>query len=77
MLVYDLTGSIELRLPLNEKIRPELLIPGHTVLSMENVSCLLSPKEGKLYLKVPERMRYNKVYIYNHSEGEDELHNEV
>ena len=82
MLVYDKTGSIQLNLPLSEKVTLDQIKPGHTVLSLENASCLLNPTNGKLYLTLPKRMKYSKVYLYNHNGGEeggdiDEYQNEV
>ena len=66
LLVYDTTGSIELRVEgVCDDVRP-----GHTVLSLENVACLNEPDSGKMHIAVPKRSKYTKVHVYNE---EDEI----
>lgn len=64
--VFDETGSIHLQLPLTESMKLEALIPGRTVLSLENVACVLV--DSHLTLVVPDKLRYARVYIYDEND---------
>jgi hypothetical protein len=54
--VYDKSGSIELKVPLKTSV--DDLIPGHTVISLENASCAVDER-GVMRLIVPSKMKYS------------------
>jgi len=61
LLVYDTTGSIELRLPWKEE-SAEKIRHGHTVLQIENAACLAEERDSpKVYIVVPRRSKHVKV----------------
>ena len=67
LLVYDETGSVELRMPLKD-ISIDDIKPGETVLSLENAATVLCPITEHMYLNVPKRQKYSKIYAYNNNE---------
>ena len=58
-------------------IEPDQLIPSSTILSLENAACLIDPESEGLYLEVPRKIKYSKVYLYNRGNITDEDEREV
>ena len=73
LLVYDPTGSVELHLPTSDA---RAIIPGHTVLQIENAACL-SLGESRLQVVVPKRSKHVKVQVYNDDVEVNQMCSEV
>ena len=73
LLVYDPTGSVELHLPTSDA---RAIIPGHTVLQIENAACL-SMGGSRVQIVVPKRSKRVRVQVYNKDAEVNQMCSEV
>ena len=73
LLVYDPTGSVEVHLPTSDA---RTIIPGHTVLQIENAACL-SMGGSRMQIVVPKRSKHVKVQVYNGDAEVNQMGSEV